>query len=62
MLEVSPDHSFGVLSPAFKGNECESAISGYDLTNHRVSVGYSILSTVTLKQIIFFGNNRIFLT
>ena len=25
MLEMSPDHSFGVLSPAFKGNEVDFA-------------------------------------
>ncbi len=26
MLEVSPDHRFGVLSPAFKGNECNYSL------------------------------------
>jgi hypothetical protein len=26
MLEISPEHSFGVLSPAFKGNECNYAL------------------------------------
>jgi hypothetical protein len=29
MLEVSPDHHFGVLSPAFKGNECNYALQTY---------------------------------
>ncbi len=26
MIEVSPDFQFGVLSPAFKGNECNQAL------------------------------------
>jgi hypothetical protein len=26
MLEISPEHDFGVLSPAFKGNECNYAL------------------------------------
>jgi hypothetical protein len=26
MLEISPEHDFGVLSPAFKGNECDYAL------------------------------------
>ena len=29
MLEVSPEHRFGVLSPAFKGNECNYALQIY---------------------------------
>jgi hypothetical protein len=26
MLEISPEHDFGVLSPSFKGNECNYAL------------------------------------
>jgi hypothetical protein len=29
MLEMAPDHSFGVLSPAFKGNEAGFALNRY---------------------------------
>jgi len=29
MLEISPEQDFGVLSPAFKGNECDYALQIY---------------------------------
>jgi hypothetical protein len=29
MLEISPEHNFGVLSPAFKGNEANYAMQLY---------------------------------
>jgi Fe-S-cluster containining protein len=29
MLEISPEHTFGVLSPAFKGCECQFALQEY---------------------------------
>jgi hypothetical protein len=44
MLELSPDHSFGVLSPAFKGNEGYFALQEYSnsyctfLKNNRCTI------------------------